>query len=91
VLETENASVILKEKLANAKNAISVLRDEKVTATLTIEKITQELEEELEQKIALIAQLEALRNEHVAMVGDRVLFYSLVQGNNANYYKLYSK
>jgi hypothetical protein len=55
VLETENASVILKEKLANAKNAISVLRDEKVTATLTIEKITQELEEELEQKIALIA------------------------------------
>ena len=79
------------KKLADAENAIFVLKDEKVAATLTIEKITQELEDELEQKIALIAQLEALRNEHVALVGDHVLYYSLVQGNNAKYYKLHSK
>lgn len=55
VLKTENASVIPKEKLADAENAVSVLRDEKVTANLTIVKITQVLEEELEQKISLIA------------------------------------
>lgn len=55
MLKTENASVIPKEKLADAENAVSVLRDEKVTANLTIVKITQVLEEELEQKISLIA------------------------------------
>lgn len=70
MVETENASVILKNKLAEAECAISVLTDEKVAATGTIEKISQKLEDELEQKRTTVAQLDALRSEHTAMVSD---------------------
>jgi len=70
MFETENASVILKNKLAEAESAISVLRDEKGAATSTIEKISQQLEVELEQKRTTVAELDALRSEHTAMVGD---------------------
>lgn len=75
MLETENTSVILKNKLAEAESAISVLRDERGAATITIEK----LEDELEQKRTSVAQLDALRIEHTAMVSDfnTVLFYFL--------------
>jgi hypothetical protein len=68
MVETENASVILKEKLAEAENVISVLRDENGTATCTIENFAQELEDELKQKKAIVLQLEALRSEQTARV-----------------------
>ena len=69
MVETENASVLLKEKLSEAESAISVLKDEKGSAICTIEKMTQELENEMDQKSASVAQLEALRSEHMSMVG----------------------
>ncbi|KAG0571893.1 hypothetical protein KC19_VG051600 [Ceratodon purpureus] len=74
MLKTENALAILKERLADAENALSVLRDENGTATSTIEKITQVLEEELEQKRAIIAQLDALHIEHTAMTEKSLTF-----------------
>lgn len=84
MVEAVNGSVLLKVKLADVENVISVLRDEKGTATCTIEKITQELEDELEQKRAIVAELEALRRKHRAMVGYQKhlligLYYALVQ------------
>ena len=75
IVETVNASVLLKEKLVEAENAISVLRDEKGTATCTIVKITQEREDELERKWAIDAELEALRRKHRAMVGYQSFSY----------------
>lgn len=79
MVETENVSVILKNKLAEAESVLSVLSDEKGAATSTIERISQELEYELEQKRIVVAQLDSLRSEHTAMVGDLnlLLFWNI--------------
>lgn len=69
MVETEHASVTLREKLAEAESAASILRDEKATAACSVDKIIQELEHALEQKRASVAQLDALRDEQTAMVG----------------------
>lgn len=66
--EIESSSIKLKEKLVEAENVISVLRDGKETATATITKMAQDLSDELEAKRAAVAQHDALQNEHTILV-----------------------
>lgn len=66
--EIESSSIKLKEKLVEAENVISVLRDGKETATATITKMAQDLSDELEAKRAAVAQHDALQNEHTILI-----------------------
>lgn len=72
--ETEKASAKLKEKLDEAETAISLLRDEKATAACSIEKISQDLEDALEQRTLMNTQMEALSAEHDALVRTKTGF-----------------
>ncbi|CAM6033347.1 unnamed protein product [Sphagnum compactum] len=66
--EMECDLTAVKEKLAEAEMAITVLGQEKESAADGMEKVAKELEVALEQQRVTAAELEALQAEHLSLV-----------------------
>ncbi|CAN5975935.1 unnamed protein product [Sphagnum jensenii] len=66
--EMECDLTAVKEKLAEAEMAITVLGQEKESAADGMEKVAKELEMALEQQRVTAAELEALQAEHLSLV-----------------------